>query len=188
MIKIKEKYYGPSSNSTYLYRWAYGYEWRITFTSQIGNLPEIVASPSISWTGTNPTINVFTEREGTFPLGGSFQLSYKGEKTDTLSFDASSEDVKVGLESLETIGLVEVSMFQNNNGFNYFVTFLSEIGDLPSIIVHDAQLTGPNAKARIATIRDGITPNNFGSKYVPSPSESRYTITGLENEMHTSFV
>ena len=92
------------------------------------------------------------------PLRGSFQLSFEGESTSPLPSDADSATVKNALETLKSIGTVHVTRFENNNGYNYFITFASEFGDLEQIEVDYSQLTGPDAKARVATIQDGKFP------------------------------
>ena len=56
----------------------------------------------------------------------------------------------------------------NTNGFNYFVTFLSEQGNLPTIAIDNSELTDPNA-----------LPSNFGNVHTVSTS-SIYTITRLK--------
>ena len=71
--------------------------------------------------------------------------------------------------------------FTNNNGFDYFVTFLSELGNLLSMTVHDFALTGPDAKARVTTIRDGELPLNYGKSIVNYPLTLKYTILDLKN-------
>ena len=43
-ISIDEKYNGPSTNKTCVYRWAHGYEWFITFLSHIGELNVILVT------------------------------------------------------------------------------------------------------------------------------------------------
>ena len=48
----------------------------------------------------------------------------------------------------------------NNNGFNYFVTFLSEQENLPTIAINNSELTGSNTNANVATIQDGVLPSN----------------------------
>ena len=67
----------------------------------------------------------------------------------------------------------------NTNGFNYFVTFLSKQGNLPTIAIDNSEFTGPNANANVATIQDGVLPSNFGKVHTVSTS-SIYTITRLK--------
>lgn len=103
-----------------------GYEWEVTFTRSVGNLPTIIAYPQvfevqkIETVGGSPT-----------PLGGFFQLLYRPdttvpEMTSPLPFDATEEDVKAALETLPSISLVDVDRVSKANGqFEWFVTFRS---------------------------------------------------------------
>ena len=43
-IIILEKYKGPSADGIYLWTWAHGYEWMVTFNSLGGDQPLLVAS------------------------------------------------------------------------------------------------------------------------------------------------
>eukprot|EP00957_Ditylum_brightwellii_P038967 2945379-Ditylum_brightwellii.AAC.1 len=89
--------------------------------------------------------------------------------------------MKDALESLKGIGEVIVTRYDNSNGHNYFVTFLTELGNIELMSVDYSQLTGPNAKARVATIEDGQLPSNFGRKSIGSSLINEYTIRDLQN-------
>ena len=130
-----------------------GYEWEITFTRSVGNLPTIIAHPQvfevqkIETVGGNPT-----------PLGGSFQLLYGPdttpvpEMTSPLPFDATEEDVKAALETLPSIGLVDVDRVSKANGqFEWFVTFRSFAPPLP----HQYSPAPPPHKLQI--VDDGLS-------------------------------
>ncbi|CAM9165015.1 unnamed protein product, partial [Choristocarpus tenellus] len=60
-------------------------------------------------------------------LSGTFSLTYDGQTTDDLAFDATAQDLKVALESLCTVGQVEVnrSLGPANGGFTWIITFVS---------------------------------------------------------------
>jgi len=81
----------------------------------------------------------------------------------------------------------DVTRYSNNNGYNYFVTFLSELGDRDQITVDDSTLMGPDARARVATIVDGTEPLDYGDAFIPHPtmgggsSSLHYQIKGLTN-------
>ena len=145
----------------------------------MGDQPLLSASSSDDWTGSNPTLNVECLQEGLQPLSGSFQLAFGGEKTAPLPHNVDAKIIKTALEALKLISSVSVTRFVNNNGFNYFVTFLSEQGNLPTIAIDNSELTGPNANANVATIQDGVLPSNFGKVHTVSTS-SIYTITRLK--------
>ena len=120
----------------------------------------------------NPTLRVSTKRNGAISKGGQFQLSFEGQRTQALAHDISAEALKSALESLTTIGKVDVNQFTNNNGHNYFVTFLSELGNLSPIAVDDSQLNGPNAKIIVTTIKNGVLPSKYDSVFVDQSSRS----------------
>jgi len=83
-----------------------GLNWIISFTGMQGNL-------RLSSEGGYPT-----------PIGGHFRLSYLSQLTPILRFDASAEEVKLSLESLEAVNLVDVVRIAADNGqFTWRITF-----------------------------------------------------------------
>ena len=142
----------------------------------------MVANPANNWAGTNPIIEVNCEQKGMQPLSGTFWLSHGDESTIAIPFDADELLVKQALEALEDIGEVNVVRHDNNNGYNYFITFLSELGDIQQLTIDDSQLTGPDARARMATLIDGIPPSDYDSAIVPHSSTlMEYKIDNLDN-------
>jgi hypothetical protein len=96
-----------------------GYKWEISFTKNIGNLPNIQAYNHrfgvqlISSKGGYPT-----------PIGGTFILSYGGEVTKPLAFDITDDALKFALQELVSIDRVDVKMIPHGNGqFDWLVTF-----------------------------------------------------------------
>eukprot|EP00984_Skeletonema_dohrnii_P023836 scaffold12938_cov128-Skeletonema_dohrnii-CCMP3373.AAC.1 len=186
-ITLSHAYTGPSANNVILHKWSYGYEWHITFNSHIGEQPLLEVHPADNWAGTNPVIEVARVRKGVKPLSGMMRLGFEGERTLPIPFDADAHLVKQALESLTTIGEVDVTRYSNNNGHNYFVTFLSELGNRDQITVDDSTLMGPDARARVATMVDGTEPADYGDALIPHPtmvdgsSPLQYQIEGLTN-------
>jgi len=178
-IEVKNTYQGSNVTGIYIQKWAYGYEWMVTFVSNTGPQPLMSVHPSQNFGGKNAMIIVKKVKEGQHPLSGSFTLSYKGDKTWPLPYDCDGDSIKKGLEALTTIGKVDVSRFRNANGWNYFITFLSELGNLEEIVVNDSRLTGPNAKARIVTVNDGSLPPDYRFAIIPSASILHYNIESL---------
>ena len=117
-----DNYLGPSASEVYIHKWSFGYEWLVTFTSHIGKRPLLEASPANNWAGTNPIIEVSRIREGLQPLSGAFRLGFEGERSLHIPFDADALLVKQALESLSSVGDVEVARYRNNNGHNWFIT------------------------------------------------------------------
>ncbi len=122
---------GDDASGIHVFKWAYGYEWRVTFHGalHVGDQELLVAKPSNSWTGTNPTIEVSEIRAGLQPLSGSFRPGYEGQKTQALPHDISGEDLKTALEQLTSVGTVSVIRVSNGNGFHWVIDFLSNIGN-----------------------------------------------------------
>ena len=170
---------GATVTAANIYTWAYGYEWTITYTSHVGDQPLIVATGADNWSGVNPTIQAYTLVDGEAPISGTFSLSYGGESTVPLIHDASATDVKNALQALSTIGTVDVNRFVSNNGHDYLITFLTELGPLSLVEVDDSELTGPSAKGQVNTLVNGVSPTNYGSKTVAGGSTLQTTVTGL---------
>lgn len=186
-INLSDAYTGPSANNVIIHKWSYGYEWRVTFNSHIGEQPLLEVHPADNWAGANPVIEVARVRKGAKPLSGMMRLGFEGERTLPIPFDADAQLMKQALESLTTIGEVGVTRYTNNNGHNYFVTFLSELGNRDQITVDDSTLMGPDARARVATMVDGTEPSDYGNELIPHPtmvegsSSLQYQIKDLEN-------
>eukprot|EP00970_Alexandrium_tamarense_P009994 scaffold1976_cov187-Alexandrium_tamarense.AAC.23 len=181
-LMLNTPYSGPSAVSVHILKWSFGYEWLVTFNSHVGPQPLLQASPSNNWAGTNPIIGISRVREGLQPLSGTIRMGFEGERTLPIPYDADASLMKQALESLTTIGEVDVARFDNNNGHNYFVTFLSELGDREQLTVDDLQLTGPDARASVATLVEGTDPSNYGSVLIPRNSQlMKYQIKSLNN-------
>ena len=169
---------GPYVSNARVSTWAFGYEWTVTFASQTGDMPPLVAAPADFWVGTNPTLQVTTSRDGRAPLSGTFRLGFGGQRTPPLSADASAADVEDALEALATLSDVGVSRVLNGFGHTWRVTVLGELGDVPALTVDDMMLCGPAASARVATETRGVAPTLYGGVTLAEPGD-RYVIPGL---------
>ena len=145
-------YSGPTARTIYVYKWANGHECKVTFVIHVSDQTLLVARPEENWYGSNPTINIHHLRHGLDPMSGTFQIALEGDKSEPLVHNLDKGYVKTALEYLRKIGEVHITRFPNNNGFNYFVTFITEMGDLDTISTYDAQLSGPNDKYQVVTI------------------------------------
>ena len=109
-------------------------EWDIEFDTNPGNIADLQFTV-ISGTG---SIVVETVTDGTSEkLGGDFTLEFDGQRTKYLPYDASASEVEVALNALSTIGNVNVvrtGPFEDD-GYTWTVTFLTERGDLPTMLV-----------------------------------------------------
>ena len=179
-LTLNETFAGPSLSSAYVYKWSYGYTWDVTFLSKIGPVPLMVAMTSDNWAGTNPVLKVSDIRDGVFPIGGTFRVSYLGSSTPPLNANISASAMKIALEGLDTISEVTVTRFPNGYGFDWRVTFISELGALQSLLVNDASLTGPFAAARVSTAFQGVLPGNYSSTVVQGGNTRSAVLQGLQ--------
>ena len=98
--------------------------------------------------------------------GGTFTLTFDGESTGPIDFDASDNiggsDVEEALESLPNIDNVYVDYGPGDElGSNpYLITFLGslESTDVPELSVDDSGLTGGAATATVTTTAEGNSP------------------------------
>merc|ERR1711871_1130478 len=129
--------------------------WLVTFDTNAGDLPMLQASifekhnpagaspaaDQASFSGSDGnqiTVDVTQVRAATSePMGGYFALSFRGARTTYMRFDAAASVMEQALESLDTIGDVVVhrSKADENQGFTWSVTFLTELGDVPAIVL-----------------------------------------------------
>jgi hypothetical protein len=93
-------------------------------------------------------------------MGGTFALSFRGHRSNDVAADASAETVKSALEDLPTVGKVNVSRTGPTNfGYSWTVRFLTNVGDVPSIVVHTSSLTPATKAARVDELDKGGSPN-----------------------------
>jgi len=137
-----------------------GYRWWVTFVSILGDLPEMVPYPyrweiqSVQTIGGNPT-----------PLEGAFTLSYGGQTSALISFDASAETMKATLEALSTVGRVDVERYASDWGQReWLITFRALIGNLDLLVADFTLLTGSNALCVVQEIVQGLNTSLNGNK------------------------
>ena len=177
-ITIQAAYAGPSSNEAHVYKWAYGYEWQIEFESHVGEQPVLQVEPGENWAGENPTLDVHHTTRGLHPMSGTFRLSFDGERTEPLPWNAEENDVKIALEGLQGISTVDVTRYTNAQGFNWFVTF-TDGGNVPLMGMNHRMLNGPNAKARVAAIFEGQEKQNYGQVELAGTFVQSHTLSDL---------
>lgn len=180
-VTLDRSYIGPNSDSIKIYTWAFGYEWTVAFVNHIGSQSLLKAKPDKNWSGTGASVAVLRKVQGDTPLYGYWRLNFKGEWTEPIVHNASALDLKEALEALTLISEVEVSRHRNNNGHNYMVTFLSELGNIPLLRIDASHLTGPNSKVKVTSIQEGSIPQKNGSHRIASASSNFHRISGLMN-------
>jgi hypothetical protein len=165
-------------------KWAYGYQWTITFASHVGDQPELVPSTSNNWRGTSPTLTVWTEREGLQPLSGTFRvalksaLTGKSQKTYPLAHDVGAAEMQEALTQLTTGGPVQVRREVNGYGHNWVVTFTNELGNVEQMVADSNSLSGPSASVKVSTPPGAGGGSAVQNAVVTAPATA-YTIAAL---------
>ena len=101
--------------------------------------------------------------------------------------------VHSALESLSTVGTVDVVRAgpDENSGYTWSVTFLTELGDVEALIVDDLDLLGTVATGEVSEFLPGITPPfdsldpanglPLGSTTITNVDSLSFTTLGLEH-------
>jgi len=158
-----------------VFKWAYGFVWKVTFTSgHVGPQPLLVATPSNNWRGTNPALETNEITDGLQPMSGSFRLTMFDplqnlyHKSSPIAHDASAEELQEILEHLVTVSKVSVTRSINGNGFNWAVTWESDVGDIELLSADGSQLNGPSAKVSVSEMVPSTQGENYGIKLLGS--------------------
>lgn len=88
--------------------------------------------------------------------GGTFTLTYSGQTTAAIAFDATAAAVENALEALSNIG-VDEALVTGAAGGPYTVTFAGTLAglDLTQMTASSALLTGGSAAAIVQTLQNG---------------------------------
>jgi hypothetical protein len=166
--------------------------WTVTFDTNAGEQPLLQAFTSES---THPDITVSTaqvQASTSEVLGGFYALSFRNKRTVYIPYDSSARQVESALEALDTIGdvTVERSLMDENGGFTWTVTFLTELGDVPDMVLDGLDLTGTVATGTVAVERVGVMPPfdsldpankiPLGSAVINDLTDLSLTVTDLE--------
>ena len=155
-------------------------DFAITFDTNAGDLDELQCA-TLNATG---SCAFTTTRDGTSEtLGGTFTLEFEGQRTGYLPYDISADDMKTALELLDTVGEVDVSRSDadENSGYVWSVTFLTDLGNLNTMVADGRSLMGT---VPIITIHenDGTSPPfNSGVGGLALGSETYVVLKSLEN-------
>lgn len=101
--------------------------------------------------------------------GGTWKITFQGQTTSTLQWNAQPATVQAALQALSTIGSGNVTV-TGTAGSSYVLTFVSGLGTetLPNVSLTTSSLTGGTAAAVVTTAGSGNnsdlnTPNSLGS-------------------------
>ena len=122
---------------------AKGYAWLVTFPRFIDMEEVVLQSSSLTGSGVAAVVDITVKAydgleiqsiscEGCLHSSNGFRLSYLGNATTELSSSANPKQMKDALEGIG-LGQFMVSRSTNKNveGYEWRVTFLSRLGDLP---------------------------------------------------------
>lgn len=108
------------------------------------------------------------------PTGGTFTLTYAGQTTAGIAFDAVAATVQAALIALSNLALGDVTVSGGPGPATpYVVTFRAGMGNVAQMTASGASLTGGTAPAvNVATTTPGY--NLFGPSYGVGPSGTVY--------------
>jgi hypothetical protein len=116
------------------------------------------------------------------PTGGTFTLTFDGETTAPIAYNAINSAVDAALEALPNIGVGEVAVTGGPGpGTPYTVTFLTSLGNVPQMTADGALLTGGVAPAvAVTTATPGNNLTDIGYRAPEVGSEAVPNGIGLE--------
>lgn len=122
-----------------------------------------IADGAVPSAGTNEVQSVTL----TSATGGTFTLSFGGQTTAAIAFNAAASAVQTALEALSTIGAGNVAVTGAAGG-PYTVTFQNALGatDVAQMTASGALLTGTSPSVAVATTTPGVAAVT-GIAYVP---------------------
>lgn len=148
----------------------------VTFDTSVGSLTlmnvfvyDFAASPAVtvvpastsSLSGIMVGITRLAANQGTgAKIGGNFALSFRGVRSVYLSYDVTASALQIALQALNTIGMVDVirSVSDENNGYTWTVTFLTELGSLDMLQFDGVDMTGTVVTGLVAKATTGVSP------------------------------
>ncbi|MHC4572552.1 MAG: flagellar filament capping protein FliD [Planctomycetota bacterium] len=77
------------------------------------------------------------------PTGGTFTLTYRGQTTDAIQWDAGAATIKAELEKLSTVNADDIMVSGSLDDGTTF-TFASSLGDVDLLMIDGSGLTGPS--------------------------------------------
>ncbi len=108
---------------------------------------------------------------------GTFTLTYGGETTSALDYDATLAEVETALEALSTISSIAVGGSTLDAGGPMTFTFPSSVGDASLITIDDSSLTGPTSTAIAETTKGRAVQGVLGSEATATLVNGEIVIT-----------
>ena len=91
-------------------------------------------------------------------------------KTRPIPHNVSQQKLKVLLENQPAFGQVHVERTLVLEGYSWTVTFVSNVGNQPALVVNTLQLLGLNPTIAVQTVSVGVAPANYFSTVVEASS------------------
>jgi len=150
----------------------------IAFNAAMGDVSDITISPSVAWPVSSTTL-VTEVVKGRAAVSGDFTVFYKNEETRRLSYDETASGMMQALENLDGIGELSVTRNSLGNGsFEWIVTFLTEMGNLPSMTTTSGRLLASRPFARVNEVQAG-TESTLVYNGDKNPNIKEFVSTGL---------
>eukprot|EP00804_Cyclotella_cryptica_P021433 CCRYP_005783-RA/>CCRYP_005783-RA protein AED:0.00 eAED:0.00 QI:831/1/1/1/1/1/3/2372/6166 len=159
--------------------------WRAPTRSNGFNVSKYLVEYWVS-NGVSEVQEISIQSSKTTPIRGTFTLGYGKEKTNSLSIDASAEDIKNELESLSTIRSLKVWRSGENPTYRWTVTFLSEFpsvsGTILDIVDGHTQLMdsdGESPTLQVSVLTPASLPIGYSTEViaVENPLKTHYSLT-----------
>ena len=150
----------------------------ITFSTTMGDVSDITISPSVAFPGTS-TATVAETVKGRAAITGDFTIFYGDEETRRLSYDESASGMLQALENLDGIGELTVTRNSLGDGaYEWIVTFLTEMGNLPLMTTTSGRLLASRPFARVNEVQSG-TESTLVYDGDKAPNVKEFVATGL---------
>ena len=111
----------------------------------------------------NYTVHMFNTFNSTYlPLSTNYEgesslgmAVYRQSHTDNIPFNATEAELEEALENMASIGQVHVTRTIEGSGYEWTITWLSDVGDQPTLVVNDLNLVGlhgPEVDVQLSTM------------------------------------
>jgi hypothetical protein len=159
------------------FTWTVGFESALLQREHALDRPadlELLVSDASQLSGSQAGVVVLQQQQGTEPVRGTFRVSFQGETTRRVEYNATADELRARLLALPTVGAVQVSRHAYDGldsagewpaddgmrGLEWRVTFTTygspaNLGDLPAMEVDDALLYGSWAEGSVDELRAG---------------------------------
>ncbi len=105
------------------------------------------------------TCEVQTMSRSTSPDSGTYTLTYEGQTTAPIAYNASVEDIQAALEALSTVNPGDITVDGSSNGLadgDITFTFSDNLGDVSMISVNSSNLSPAGSPATVTETTKGI--------------------------------